>query len=87
MNETQALMRQKAMEDMQRFLKEGIEYAGGMIYLVWIVLSLSLCSGMFVENPVQERFTKLRYYLGVLGLPQGIYWLGNLLFDYGVYLL
>ena len=51
------------------------------MYSVWIVLSLSLCSGMFVEIPVKERFLKLRYYLKVIGVNQYVYWFSNLLFD------
>lgn len=51
------------------------------------MLSLSLCAGMFVENPVQERFLKVRYYLSVLGLPQLVYWFSNILFDSLIYLM
>ena len=51
------------------------------MYAVWIVLSMSLCSGMFVEIPVKERFLKLRYYLKVIGVNQYVYWFTNLVFD------
>lgn len=67
--------------------KEGIMYAAEFAYLLWVMFSLSLCAGMFVENPVQERFTQIRYYINVLGQLQIIYWFGNLLFDLGVFLI
>ena len=42
----------------QEFMKEGIAYALELIYSVWIVLSLVLCSGMFIETPVVERLLR-----------------------------
>ena len=64
-----------------------MQYFSEMIYFVWIMLSLSLCSGMFVETPVHERSTNIRYYLTVLKLPSLLYWLSSLVFDLLVYLL
>lgn len=46
----------------------GILYAVEFFYCIWIILSFSLTSGMFLENPVYERFKKIRYYLNVNGL-------------------
>lgn len=66
-------------------MKEGIMYAAETAYTVWVILSISLCAGMFVECPVQERLLKIRYYLNVLGLKQTVYWLGNLAFDLVIY--
>ena len=43
-------------------------YATELLYAVWIVLSLVLCSGMFVETPVVERMMKNRYWMKVVGL-------------------
>lgn len=62
-------------------------YAAELVYFVWILLSLSLCAGMFVECPVQERHTRIRYYLNVLGLKQSIYWSSNLAFDLLIFLI
>lgn len=47
---------------------EGVRYLKEIIYLIWMVFSLALCSGIAIENPVLERETKIRYYLNVLGL-------------------
>lgn len=66
---------------------EAISYAAEFIYSLWVILSLALCGGMFVENPVSERFSKMRYYLGVLGLNRYAYWFGNLLFDMIIYMI
>lgn len=85
-NATEALQK-KGEEDMKKFLKEGLQYAAEMVYFVWLLLSISLCSGIFVENPVQERLHRIRYYLNVLGLPQLTYWLGNIAFDYFIFLI
>ncbi len=49
---------------------EGVQYAAELAFFIWVMLSISLCSGMFVENPVQERFLKIRYLLNVIGLKQ-----------------
>ncbi|CDW82000.1 abc transporter family protein [Stylonychia lemnae] len=75
------IMLKEAEKRKERMMKEGLEYAFEIMYAVWIVLSLSLCSGMFVEIPVKERFLKLRYYLKVIGVNQYVYWFANLLFD------
>ena len=65
---------------------EGLSYAAEFIYSLWIILSLALCGAMFVDNPVQERYSKMRYYLNVIGLNKYAYWLGNLIFDMLIYL-
>jgi len=52
-----------------------------VIYLVWAIFSLAMCSGVAVETPVLERQTGLRQYLNIIGLNQKAYWLGNFLFD------
>lgn len=70
-----------------KMIKEGIMYAAETAYMVWVLLSISLCAGMFVECPVQERHLKIRYYLNVLGLSQVTYWLGNFAFDLLIYLV
>lgn len=70
-----------AEEKKNEMLKEGMAYAIEFIYSIWIILSLALCSGMFVENPVVERFAKLRYYLNVIGVNQYAYWISNMIFD------
>ena len=60
---------------------EEIRYMKEIIYLIWMIFSLSQCSGIAVENPVMERQAKIRYYLNVIGLGQAAYWIGNFAFD------
>ncbi len=62
------IMMERLEKERVELFKEGVSYAGELAFFVWIMISISLCSGMFVENPVQERFTKIRYLLNVLGL-------------------
>ncbi len=62
------IMMERLEKERVGLFKEGVSYAGELAFFVWIMISISLCSGMFVENPVQERFTKIRYLLNVLGL-------------------
>jgi len=33
-------------------LNDGLQYGTELLFVTWIVLSFSLCSGMFIENPV-----------------------------------
>jgi hypothetical protein len=40
-------------------IDEGIAYATELVYMFWIIISLALCSGMFVENPVTERMLRI----------------------------
>jgi hypothetical protein len=47
---------------------EGIRYMKEVIYLVWAIFSLAMCSGVAVETPVLERQTGLRQYLNIIGL-------------------
>eukprot|EP00347_Sterkiella_histriomuscorum_P015355 403357331 len=74
-------LQQYAEQSKKELMEEGFQYAIELVYSVWIVLSLSLCSGMFVEIPTQERLLKLRYYLNVIGVNQYAYWIANLIFD------
>ena len=74
-------MRQMIKEQTELMMVEAIRYMKEIIYLIWIIFSLSMCSGVAVENPVLERQNKIRYYLNVLGLGQVAYWSGNFLFD------
>lgn len=60
---------------------EGMRYMKELIYLIWIIFSLSQCSGIAVEHPVLERQSGMRYYLNVLGLKQSAYWTANFCFD------
>lgn len=83
----EAILQKNLEQERQSLFKEGVMYACELAYFVWVMLSLALCSGMFVENPVAERHGKNRYYLSVLGLSQSAYWLGNILFDLSVYIL
>ena len=80
-------MKERLEKDRQEIFKEGLSYAAELAYFIGVLISLALCSGMFIENPVQERFKKIRYYLQVLGLNGYIYWLGNLIFDFCVFLI
>jgi hypothetical protein len=80
-------MKEKLEKDRQEIFKEGLSYAAELAYFIGVLISLALCSGMFIENPVQERLKKMRYYLHVLGLNGYIYWLGNLIFDFGIFLI
>lgn len=68
-------------------LKESIAFAIEILYVVWVVFTISFCSGMFIENPVIERSLKIRYLLNVTGLNQTIYWIGTFLFDYILFTL
>ena len=74
-----------AREQSEILMMEGIRYMKEIIYLVWIVFSLAMCSGIAVEHPVMEREGGMRYYLNVLGVGQGAYWLGNFLFDIALF--
>ncbi len=60
-------MMERLEKERVELFKEGVSYAGELAFFVWVMISISLCSGMFVENPVLERFTKIRYLLNVLG--------------------
>lgn len=62
------VMRQMVKEQTELMMVEAIRYMKEIIYLIWIIFSLAMCSGVAVENPVLERQTKIRYYLNVLGL-------------------
>jgi hypothetical protein len=62
------VMMEKLEKERQDLFKEGLSYAAELAYFVWIMLTLTFCSGMFVENPVQERLSKIRYLLNVIGL-------------------
>lgn len=81
------VMQDLAREQSELLMIEGIRYMKEIIYLVWIIFSLAQCSGIAIENPVMERTSKIRYLLNVLGLRQSAYWLGNLLFDLGLFSL
>lgn len=70
-----------AREQGELLMMEGIRYGKELIYLVWIVFSLAMCSGIAVEHPVLEREGGMRYYLNVLGVGQSAYWVGNFTFD------
>ena len=75
------VLQRAAREQAELLMMEGIRYMKEIIYLVWIIFSLAMCSGIAVEHPVMEREGGMRYYLNVLGVGQGAYWLGNFLFD------
>jgi len=75
------LMRQMAREQAELMMVEGVRYMKEIIYLIWIVFSLSQCSGIAVEHPVMEREIQMRYYLNVVGIGQAAYWSGNFAFD------
>lgn len=79
--ELKKVMLVHAASSMEEKLKLAAEY----LYATWIIISFSLCSGMFIEHPVLERFSKMRYYLNVIGLYQSAYWIGSLLFDFVIY--
>jgi hypothetical protein len=61
------IMKERLEKERQEIFKEGLSYAAELAYFVWIILTFATCSGMFIENPVQERLKKIRYYLHVLG--------------------
>ena len=46
---------QVAREQAELLMIEAIRYMKEIIYLIWIIFSLSQCSGIAVENPVMER--------------------------------
>ena len=80
-------MMERLEKERVEIFKEGMQYAAELAFFIWVMLSISLCSGMFVENPVQEKFLKIRYMLNVVGLKQQVYWVGNLIFDLLVFLI
>jgi len=51
----QPIMREMVREQAELVLIEGVRYMKEVIYLVWLVFSLALCSGIAVEHPVAER--------------------------------
>lgn len=75
------VIRQMAREQAELMMVEAIRYMKEVIYLMWIVFSLSQCSGIAVEHPVLEREIQMRYYLNVIGIGQAAYWCGNFTFD------
>lgn len=75
------IMRDIAREQAELVMVESIRYMKEVIYLVWMIFSLSTCSGIAVENPVEERQSRMRQHLNVLGLSQMAYWAGNFCFD------
>jgi hypothetical protein len=56
-------LKERLEKDRQEIFKEGLSYAAELAYFIGVLISLALCSGMFIENPVQERLKKIRYYL------------------------
>jgi hypothetical protein len=45
-------MMERLEKERVELFREGVSYAGELAFFVWIMISISLCSGMFVENPV-----------------------------------
>jgi len=46
------IMMERLEKERVELFKEGVSYAGELAFFVWIMISISLCSGMYVENPV-----------------------------------
>mmetsp|Transcript_3730 Transcript_3730/g.5633 ORF Transcript_3730/g.5633 Transcript_3730/m.5633 type:complete len:368 (-) Transcript_3730:1301-2404(-) len=81
MKKMKPVMRDVIREQGELMMVEGIRYMKEIIYLIWIVFSLSQCSGIAIEAPVMERESRIRYHLNVLGMGQVAYWAGNFTFD------
>lgn len=58
-----------------------------MVVGVFIVQAYCLCSSIYINTPVVEKETNLRYILNVMGCKMLPYWVGTFLFDYLVYLI
>ena len=59
----------------------------GWIFKFCLVLSCSFYAGIFMEVPIYERQSRMRYLLNAIGISSVTYWLGNFLIDFLIFLI
>ncbi|EAR89872.2 ABC transporter family protein (macronuclear) [Tetrahymena thermophila SB210] len=69
-------------------LKESFVFPLKMYFLnIFIVQAYSINTSIYVNTPVLERETQIKYALNIMGCRPLPYWLGTLAFDYTVYFI
>ncbi|KAL4495193.1 hypothetical protein ABPG72_007300 [Tetrahymena utriculariae] len=69
-------------------IKNSIVFPLKMYFLnIFIVQAYSINTSIYVNTPVLERETQIKYALNIMGCRPLPYWLGTLAFDYTVYFI
>jgi hypothetical protein len=57
------------------------------LFTVFVLLSFSLCSGLFIISPVADKEIKMRQMLNFLGMKSLAYFTGSFLADYVLFVI